>query len=61
LAGSDHLVDADGARALAAAAPKALLECHEYAELYHEIFNEAEPARGEVISDLSAWLEARTD
>lgn len=61
IAGSDRLVDADGARAFVVAAPGELLECHEYPALYHEIYNEAEPARGEVIADLSAWLDAHTN
>ena len=61
IAGSDHLVDASGARAFAAAAPGELLEFHEYPDLYHEIYNEAEPARGEVMADLSAWLDAHTN
>lgn len=56
IAGSDRLVDPAGARAFAAAAPEALLECHDYADLYHEIYNEAEPARGVVLADLAAWL-----
>ena len=56
IAGSDRLVDPAGARAFAAAAPEAMLECHDYADLYHEIYNEAEPARGVVLADLAAWL-----
>ena len=56
IAGSDQLVDPAGARAFAAAAPKAMVECHDYAGLYHEIYNEAEPARGVVLADLTTWL-----
>ena len=56
IAGSDRLVDPAGARAFAAAAPKAAVECHDYADLYHEIYNEAEPARGVVLADLATWL-----
>ena len=56
IAGSDQLVDPAGARTFAAAAPKAMLECHDYADLYHEIYNETEPARGVVLADLAAWL-----
>lgn len=56
IAGSDWLVDPTGARAFAKATPEAMLECHDYADLYHEIYNEAEPARGVVLADLAAWL-----
>ncbi|MET0814532.1 MAG: lysophospholipase [Pseudoxanthomonas sp.] len=59
IAGSDRLVDADGARDFAAAAPREWLECHEYPELYHEIYNEAEPARSSVVTDLANWLSQR--
>lgn len=57
IAGSDGLVDPAGARAFAAAAPHAAVEWHDYADLYHEIYNEAEPARGTVVADLTAWLQ----
>ncbi|MBS7458976.1 alpha/beta fold hydrolase [Coralloluteibacterium stylophorae] len=59
VAGADRLVDPAGARAFAAAAPAARLTVHEYPELYHEIYNEAEPARRQVIDDLLAWLDRR--
>ncbi|NDK38274.1 alpha/beta fold hydrolase [Pseudoxanthomonas gei] len=59
IAGSDLLVDPAGARAFAAAAPKASVECHDYTDLYHEIYNEADPARTGVVADLSKWLAAR--
>ncbi|HYM86672.1 MAG TPA: alpha/beta hydrolase, partial [Pseudoxanthomonas sp.] len=59
IAGSDRLVDPSGARAFADAAPKRVVECHDYVELYHEIYNEAEPARSQVLADLVAWLQAR--
>ncbi len=57
IAGSDRLVDPAGARAFAAAAPREWLECRDYAGLYHEIYNEAEPARTRVVADLAAWLQ----
>lgn len=57
IAGSDLLVDPAGARAFAAAAPEAMLESHDYADLYHEIYNEAEPARSIVLTDLTTWLQ----
>jgi len=58
-AGSDALVDPAGAREFAALAPPTRLTAHEYPALYHEIHNEAEPGRGEVLRDLGAWLRAR--
>lgn len=59
IAGSDLLVDPAGARAFAAAAPRQWLESRDYAGLYHEIYNEAEPARSQVIGDLGSWLHGR--
>ena len=58
IAGGDRLVDPAGARAFAIAAPEQQLECHDYAGLYHELYNEAEPARSQVVTDLTAWLHA---
>ena len=57
-AGADELVDPVGSRAFAAAAPRAVLEAREFPGLYHEIFNEAEPARSEVFAALRGWLAA---
>lgn len=57
IAGSDHLVDPSGAREFARVAPPGVVESHDYAELYHEIYNEAEPARSVVIADLAGWLQ----
>ncbi|MEO6103186.1 MAG: lysophospholipase [Pseudoxanthomonas sp.] len=56
-AGSDRLVDPGGARAFAALAPRQWVEYHDYTDLYHEIYNEAEPARSEVLADLTRWLQ----
>ncbi|MEO6519852.1 MAG: lysophospholipase [Pseudoxanthomonas sp.] len=58
IAGGDRLVDPAGARAFVNAAPERQVECHDYAGLYHEIYNEAEPARSQVVADLIAWLHA---
>ncbi|MGE0808231.1 MAG: lysophospholipase [Burkholderiaceae bacterium] len=58
-AGDDRLVDPAGSRRFAAAAPVSLLTAHEYPGLWHEIFNEASPARERVLADLDAWLMAR--
>lgn len=58
-AGADRLVDARGSRAFAAAA-QAGGELTTWVPdgLFHELFNEAEPARGEVLAQLARWLEA---
>ena len=56
-AGEDRFVAPAGSRAFAAHAPKAVVQSTEYAELYHEIFNEqhAEP----VYAELLGWLDQR--
>lgn len=59
IAGSDRLVDPAGARAFAHSASREVAEVHEYADLYHEIYNEAEPARTQVVADLTTWLEKK--
>jgi alpha-beta hydrolase superfamily lysophospholipase len=56
VAGADRLVDAAGSRAFAAAAPPAALTTRVFEELFHELFNEAEPGRDEVLAQLDAWL-----
>ena len=56
IAGSDQLVDPAGARAFAKAAPRETVELHDYNGLYHEIYNEAEPGRSNVVNDLKDWL-----
>jgi alpha-beta hydrolase superfamily lysophospholipase len=53
-AGSDRCVVPAGSRALAAAAPKAMLTVQEFKPLYHEIFNE--PEQAEVFAVLGGWL-----
>lgn len=58
IAGGDRLVDSSGARAFAKAASREMAEFHDYAELYHEIYNEAEPARSQVVADLTTWLRS---
>ena len=59
IAGSDQLVDPAGARAFAKAAPGHAVEFHDYTGLYHEIYNEAAPARSAVVNDLMAWLACK--
>jgi alpha-beta hydrolase superfamily lysophospholipase len=58
-AGADKLVNPAGSRAFAAAAPPAVLSSQCFEPLYHEIFNEAEPGRSQVLAALRAWLDAR--
>ena len=54
-AGDDHLLNADGSRAFAAAAPKHLVTSVCFESLYHEIFNEYD-ARP-VFAALKQWLD----
>jgi alpha-beta hydrolase superfamily lysophospholipase len=56
-AGSDRCVAPRGSAAFAAAAPATLLSAHEFAPLFHEIFNE--PEQAEVFERLRSWLSAR--
>ena len=58
-AGADRLVNPAGSRAFAAAAPAQVLSSQCFEPLYHEIFNEAEPGRSQVLAALRAWLDAR--
>lgn len=59
VAGTDKLVDAEGAREFAAALPNGVGTLRVYDDLYHELFNEREPDRGQVLDALCAWLEER--
>jgi alpha-beta hydrolase superfamily lysophospholipase len=56
-AGSDKLVDPRGSRAFAAAAPPKVVTTRCFDDLYHEIFNEADPEP--VFDCLRQWLDAR--
>lgn len=56
-AGADQLVNPAGSRAFAAAAPKAVVSSRCFAALYHELFNELQPAP--VFAELKKWLDAR--
>lgn len=58
-AGQDHLVNPAGSRAFAAAAPAALVQAQEFADLYHEIFNETPQLAAPVYASLQAWLAQR--
>ena len=56
-AGSDKLVNPEGSRAFAAAAPAQVVTSHCFTNLYHEIFNE--PDSAPVFEMLKQWLDAR--
>lgn len=57
VAGDDALVDAAGSRDFSAAAARTKqLTTRYFAALYHELFNEAEPGRGQVLRQLQDWL-----
>ena len=57
VAGADRLVDARGSHAFAAAAKASgHLTTHVYEDLFHELFNEAEPGRSRVLAQLQSWL-----
>jgi alpha-beta hydrolase superfamily lysophospholipase len=58
-AGDDKLVNPAGSRAFASAASPTMVTSHCFDALYHEIFNEAEPGRGQVLALLKSWLDAR--
>jgi alpha-beta hydrolase superfamily lysophospholipase len=58
VAGADRLVDPRGSRDFAAAARTGgKLTTKVFGTLCHELFNEAEPDRGEVLAQLAGWLE----
>lgn len=56
-AGDDRLIQPQGSRDFAAAAPAALVTAHCFEGLYHEIFNELDAAP--VFAALRQWLDAR--
>ena len=56
VADSDALVDPSGSRDFARAATGRLLTTRFFASLYHELFNEAEPGRSQVLMQLADWL-----
>ncbi len=58
-AGEDKLVNPEGSRAFAQAAPLDVVSSHCFDGLYHEIFNELEPQRESVFAELKRWLDAR--
>lgn len=57
VADSDSLVDPSGSRAFARkAAASGQLTTRFFSTLYHELFNEAEPGRGQVLMQMADWL-----
>lgn len=58
VAQSDALVDPAGSREFArGAAATGQLTVRFFAALYHELFNEAEPGRSQVLTQLGDWLQ----
>ena len=58
-AGSDRLVNPQGSRDFAAAAPAEVVTARCFDGLYHEIFNEDAPRAEPVFALLKSWLDAR--
>lgn len=57
VADSDELVDPSGSRSFARrASPAGKLTTRFFSTLYHELFNEAEPGRSQVLMQLGDWL-----
>ena len=54
--GADSIVDPQGSRTFFDGAPEDLRELVWFDTGFHEIFNEAEPLRGEVFAALTGWL-----
>ncbi|RDI99244.1 lysophospholipase [Dyella solisilvae] len=60
VAGADKLVNPSGSRDFAAAAwAGPCLTTRYFDALFHELFNEAEPARSQVLKQLGDWLQKR--
>ncbi len=56
-AGDDKLASPEGSRVFEALAPADLVDSHCFEPLYHELFNEAEPGRAQVLAALKGWLD----
>lgn len=54
--GGDRIVDPEGSRRFHDNAPEDLLDMTWFGNGYHEVLNEAEPLRGEVLGVLAGWL-----
>lgn len=59
LAGDDRIVDSQAAQAVYERLGSADKNLTSYPGLFHEIFNEREPDRQRVLSDLKSWLATR--
>ncbi|WP_430391687.1 lysophospholipase [Dyella sp. 20L07] len=60
VAGADKLVNPSGSRDFASTASTTKhLTTRYFDSLYHELFNEAEPSRGQVLKQLGDWLQKR--
>ena len=59
--GADGIVDPQGSRTFFDNAPEDLREMAWFDTGFHEIFNEAEPLRGEVFAALTDWLRRHLD
>jgi alpha-beta hydrolase superfamily lysophospholipase len=57
-AGDDALVDPEGSRRWARAAPAPMLQAQEFPGIYHEIFNETPELAAPVWARLQDWLKA---
>jgi len=57
--GADRVVDPAGSRRFFDNAPPDLRQMAWFDAGYHEVLNEAEPLRGEVMATLTGWLRAR--
>lgn len=55
-AGADRVVDPDGARRFCENAPRDLCEPVWFDNAFHEILNEAQPLREQVLETLTGWL-----
>ena len=60
VAGDDRLVDPEGSYEFAKVMPSGRVTLHRYAPLYHEVFNEREPDRAQVLGDLREWIVQQT-
>ena len=56
-AGQDKLVDPAGSEAIAAHAPKKMLQAQGFEQAYHEIFNESPELAAPVFTRLQQWLD----
>jgi alpha-beta hydrolase superfamily lysophospholipase len=60
VADADELVDPAGSRSFARrASPTGMLTTRYFSTLYHELFNESEPGRSQVLMQLGDWLGRR--